>query len=332
MKRVLLIINPISGTLSKDGLTERVRSALESTGAKVDSVLTEHAGHAAELASNAHAEGYDVVLAAGGDGTVNEVASALCGGNVALGILPYGSGNGLARHIYGSIDVDHALRIIARSNVEWCDYGSANDRCFFCTFGLGFDARVTQLYSTMPERGIISYARSVIREYVNFTPVHCEILTGDISFEVNALAVVVCNASQYGNNAFIAPQASIRDGLLDLIVVHSGNPFTRALAGVELFTGRMDSNYLVEAIRVPEATIIHEPGAAHVDGEPLEMPRQIEIRCHHAQLPILVDPEKPPFRPFLSPITSMRQDSSFLIRENARHILDMINNFLKKPK
>ena len=207
MKRVLLIINPISGTLSKDGLTERVRSALEPIGAEVDSVLTEHAGHAAELASNAHAEGYDVVLAAGGDGTVNEVASALCGGNVALGILPYGSGNGLARHIYGSIDVDHALRIIARSNVEWCDYGSANDRCFFCTFGLGFDARVTQLYSTMPERGIISYARSVIREYVNFTPVHCEIHTGDISFEVNALAVVVCNASQYGNNAFIAPQA-----------------------------------------------------------------------------------------------------------------------------
>lgn len=317
-KRTLLIINPISGTLPKDGLAERVRDRLAPAGFDVSAVETEHPGHGAALAAQARMEGYDAVIAAGGDGTVNEVASALRSGKTAFGILPFGSGNGLARHIYGSIDIDHALDVIARAETSWCDYGTVNDIPFFCTFGLGFDAKVSREFASMHTRGLTTYIRSAIQEYLKYAPLEYEIHTDDCDVRVKAFIVAVCNASQYGNNAFIAPGASIHDGQLDITVIHSGNPLTRVGAAVELFTGRLDRNLLIQTLRVDSATIRHLPGPGHIDGEPHMMPETLRVSCHPGELLMFTDPDKPPFRPFLTPMESFRDDSSYLVRENTR--------------
>lgn len=329
-RRALLIVNPISGTIAKDGLTERVDQRLRPAGFDVVTVETQYAGHGAELASRAAADGFDAVIAAGGDGTVNEIASALRSSPTALGILPYGSGNGLARHIYGSIDIDHALDIIAKDKVEACDYGTVNGSPFFCTFGLGFDASVSREFAQLPSRGLTTYIRSALREYLKFSPTAYEIRTGEQTMNVKAFIVAVCNASQYGNNAFIAPKASIRDGLLDITVVHAGNPLTRAIAGVELFTGRIDRNILIQTMRVRSAQIRHLPGPGHIDGEPHMMPETLEVMCHPGDLRLFIDPDKPRFKPFITPIESLRDDSTYLVKENTRLAVRNIKGKLSK--
>lgn len=323
-RRALLVINPISGTLPKDGLAERVRTRLEPAGFEIEAVETTRAGHGAELASRAVEECLHSVIVAGGDGTVNEVASALRSSSTALGILPFGSGNGLARHIYGSIDIDHALDIIASDNVSDCDYGTVNGRPFFCTFGLGFDAKVSKEFSSMSRRGLASYIKSAVQEYVRYSPAEYEIHTGEQTLRIRAFIVAVCNASQYGNNAFIAPKASIQDGLLDIILIHAGNPLTRALAGVELFTGRLDRNLLIQTIRVRYTRIRHLPGPAHIDGDPVMAPETLTVMCQPGDIRMFTDPRKPPFRPFITPIESIRDDSSYLMRENIRNIKDKL--------
>lgn len=319
-----MIVNPISGTASKAGLADRLHERLTPAGFEIELAYTAHAGHGFELAADAASNGYYGVLAAGGDGTVNEIASALRSTDTIMGILPYGSGNGLARHIYGSIDLDRSIDIISRNYAQNCDYGTVNGTPFFCTFGLGFDAKVSQQFSRLPSRGLATYIKSAIQEYLSFSPTEYQISSESKEVKVKAFIVAVCNASQYGNNAFIAPQASIRDGLLDIMIIHEGNPLTRALAGVELFTGRLDHNILIETMRVSEATIRHIPGPAHIDGDPAMTPETLQVKCHPGDIRLFYDPAKPPFRPFITPMEAMRNDSQFVMRENTRNAIKNI--------
>lgn len=333
-KKTLLIINPISGTLPKDGLERRVRERLEPEGFEIETAITERAGHARELAVEAASGGFYAVIVAGGDGTVNEVGAALAGSRTAVGILPYGSGNGLARHILTSIDVDHALDVIAKDSPQACDYGCANGMPFFCTFGLGFDANVSREFAAMHHRGILSYIRSALTQYMTFSPAEYEIKADDDNqthtIKVKAFIVAVCNASQYGNNAFIAPQASISDGMLDLVIIHSGNPLTRAIASASLFTGRLDRNLLIDTFRVSSAQIRRFPGPAHIDGEPHIMPETLDVECRKGEILLFTDPDKQPFKPFITPLESMRDDSQYLMRENVRIAINNIKQIFNK--
>lgn len=329
-RRVLIIINPISGTLSKDGLEERVAPRFGPAIYEVECVRTRYAGHAFELARKAADESAYAVIAAGGDGTINEVASALRDTNTALGVLPFGSGNGLARHLLTSIDIDHAIDVLVKDRPVRSDYGTVNGEPFFCTFGLGFDANVSREFASMPTRGLLSYLRSVVTQWFSYSPMKYKITvdTGVSrhSMTVKAFLIAVCNASQYGNNAFIAPKASVCDGMLDMVIIHDGNPVEKAIAGAELFTGHIDRNILIDTIRFKKARIQHMPGAAHIDGEPRTVPETLDIECHPGKLWILSDPDKVPFRPFFTTIESIRDDSSFIVRENAKTVL---RNFLK---
>lgn len=324
LKKVLLIVNPISGTLPKDGLEQRVVRRLAGCGLDVECVYTERAGHGRELAAKAAAEGCHAVIAAGGDGTVNEVASAVAGSGTALGILPFGSGNGLARHLYGTINVNRALDVIANGYVSDCDYGSVNGRPFFCTFGLGFDAKVSSEFSHLGRRGLASYAKSVIREYAGYKPGEYVLMADKKCLKTKAFLLAVCNASQYGNNAYIAPDASLHDGALDVVVIKVGNPVTRALAGVELFTGRLNRNILMSSFKVSRITIKHLPGPGHIDGEPCMMPETLVVECHKGGIRMFTDPGKPSFKPFVTPAQSIREDSDYLVKENLRLMRDRV--------
>ena len=306
---LMLIINPISGTRSKRKLIPVLERRLAEMGFETDTRLTGGRGDATRLAREAVDRKYYGVLACGGDGTVNETARALCDTGVPLGILPAGSGNGLARHIGLLIDPIEALKVIGERHIEDCDYCTANGRQFFCTFGVGFDAAVTHKFSRQRRRGLLMYLKSAIDVFVTFSPERYSLKTDEHVLVDKAFLIACCNASQYGNNAFIAPSASIRDGLMDITVIHKSNALAQALVGVDLLTGYIGKNALIDIIRVSHATISRDQaGVAHIDGEPVDMPEKIEVGCHPGGLRLFTPRDKMKFRPLITPVRMMLRD------------------------
>lgn len=310
-RKLLLIINPISGTDNKEKIEPLVRKYLEPLGYKVRVDYTCAHGDATRLAHWAVDNGYFGVIAAGGDGTVNETAIALCDTDTALAIIPCGSGNGLARHLGIPIDIADSIKIISEGHILACDYGSVNRRPFFCTFGVGFDAAVSETFAKQRRRGKFSYLKSAISEYVNYNPqVYTISANGHILTE-KAFLIACCNASQYGNNAYIAPEASITDGLLDITIIHAGSPLDTAFVGVDLFTGYINSNTLIHSFRAPAAVIYRSAeGPVHLDGEPITMGDVMSIKCHHESLKIFTPKNQVEFRPIITPIENIMRDIS----------------------
>lgn len=302
MKRCLLIINPISGTGSKDGLAGTVTDALRDSGMTLDITFTRGPGHATELAADAAARGYHAVIAAGGDGTVNEIARALCGTDTILGIIPAGSGNGLARHLNIPVAVGPALEVIKAGAIVNCDHCTVNGRPFFCTFGMGFDAAVSDRYASRPDRrGLANYVKSAMLEFVNFKSDTYAIEADGVKLTDRAFIIACCNASQYGNNAFIAPAASVSDGLMDITVLHSGTWLGTLLSGFEVLTGSLRQRRTrVHTLRARHVTITRTtPGSAHVDGEPVKLPTRLEVECHPASLKVF-SPGEMKIRPLIT--------------------------------
>lgn len=312
--RCLLIVNPASGRTSKYKIIPEVLRLLRVSGIPFDIELSRAPGHARELARQAAAEGLHAVLACGGDGTVNEIASGLVGTQTAMGIIPAGSGNGLARHTGIPVDIRRSISIIAKNNIVAADYGTANDVPFFCTFGVGFDAAVSERCAREKRRGPIMYLRSAIEEYMKFEPERYSIEVDGRTITTDAFLVVACNASQYGNNAFIAPQASITDGLIDLTIVHAGDIFSQAQMGVDMLTGLIRRSKYIDIIRTPHARIVrHNSGAAHADGDSVQMPAAIDICCHPGQLRLIVPTHKQQFRPVITPVALTLRDITLSI-------------------
>ena len=315
MHRLLLIINPVSGTTSKKGVAERIEQRLGDAGFEVVTEYTTCAGDATRLAHTAVERGFYGVLACGGDGTVNETARALCNTPVALGIVPTGSGNGLARHIEIPVDVDRSLDVIAADHVASCDYGTVCGRPFFCTFGVGFDAAVSDHFARQHRRGLLTYLQSAVHEFLHYEGEKYRIEIDGKEFTRDAFLVVCCNASQYGNNAFIAPDASIRDGVLDITVVRTGNRLQKTVLGFDLMAGFIGKNALVETVRARHAVITREhSGPAHIDGEPLTLGSRLEVECHAGSLRIFTNPAKGNFTPILTPMRMMLNDQALAFK------------------
>jgi len=302
VKELMVIINPISGTASKEGIDEAIRHEADRYALSVDIRFTTGPNDATRLAREAIEKGYYGVIACGGDGTVNETARALCGSKVAMGIIPMGSGNGLARHLNIPMTVKGAMRVIGKNRVKPCDYATANDEPFFCTFGLGFDAVVTYKFNAQTKRGLTRYLQTTLDEFVKYRSEEYTIRANGKTITEKAYLVACCNASQYGNNAYIAPAASIKDGLLDITIVHKGSPLKLALAGIDMLAGLVGKTANATTFRAKNVTIIrHEPGHTHLDGEPHDMGTHIEVKCHHAKLLLFTNPQKSKFRTWLSP-------------------------------
>ena len=309
MERTLLIINPISGTGAKQGVAERIKSRLAESGFDVEVKFTTGPGNATELAREAVENKFHTVVAIGGDGTVNETAAGLSKTDVALGIIPAGSGNGLARHLNIPMDIDRAADIIAQRNIVDCDYGEVNHRPFFCTFGVGFDAAVSHRFAKQNRRGKMMYIKSAIDEYLNYNPQEYTISANGKVLTEKAFLIAVCNASQYGNNAYIAPQASITDGLLDFTIVHAGTPADAAAFGIDLMTGYINKNVMIHTFRAPAAVITrNSDGPAHIDGEPLIMDKAMYIQCNHCGIKLYASPKNSDFKPIVTPIKSLFND------------------------
>ncbi|MDE7414396.1 MAG: diacylglycerol kinase family lipid kinase [Muribaculaceae bacterium] len=321
VKQLMVIINPHSGTLSKEGVDKSILHEAAKYSLSTDIRFTTAPGDATRLAQEAIGEGYYGVVACGGDGTVNETARALCGSKVALGIIPMGSGNGLARHLNIPLTLSGAMKVIAEDRVIPCDYASANGEPFFCTFGVGFDAEVTHKFNKSPKRGLTTYLHTTIDEFIKYQPEEYTIIANGNVLTENALLIACCNASQYGNNAYIAPEASIKDGLLDITIIHKGSPIKLALAGIDLLTGLVGKTTKASTFRTPELTIIRKsPGPAHLDGEPASMNEEIRVKCHPGELLLFTNARKSQYRallspqiPFISPFVLTMQDIGYRI-------------------
>lgn len=304
-RKILALINPISGTLNKDSLPKSIDKIIDSEKFETEIKYTEHANHAYELSKEAAANGYYGVLAIGGDGTVNEVASALCDTETALGIIPLGSGNGLARHLRIPLNIDKAISIINENHIENFDYCTANDRKFFCTCGLGFDAQVSSTFTKRGKRGPVGYFQSAISEYIKYRSQTYKITSSNGIITEKAFIIACGNASQYGNNAYITPNADMQDGEIDVTVMLPITPFDTAMLGLLLFSKHIDQDVNIISFRTADLSIERESeGIMHLDGEPVNMPKTIEIKCHKGGLKIFVPTESKEKFKFLSTVES----------------------------
>lgn len=288
-KKLLAIINPISGTSNKRSIPNKIMELLASEELSVDIVYTEYAGHASLLAKKAVEDNYDIVLAVGGDGTCNEIAKSLINSNTALAIVPVGSGNGLARHLGIPMGVRAALKSLKNYHIVNADYCTANDIPFFVTCGIGFDAQISETFAKSKKRGGLTYVLKSIQEYFSYMNEEYIIETPTLHTKERAFIIACGNVAQYGNNAFITPHASLQDGLIDITIINHINFFEVLPTAIQLFTKTLQFNPSVKTYTTPEITITRaNAGIMHIDGEPIDMPEKIEIKCHKGGLNIVV--------------------------------------------
>lgn len=288
-KKIAFIINPNSGSGSKSAIPGLIEQELDASLYIPEVVYTEHAHHGRELAARFVEEGFQVVVAVGGDGTVNEVARALTHTDTALGIIPVGSGNGLARHLNIPMSVKSAINHLNHSEPILIDYGLVNNNPFFCTCGTGFDAYVSTEFAKGKQRGIMAYLEKVITGYFNYKSTSYQLTGNGIDFKTKAFVLTFANASQWGNNAYIAPQASVQDGKLDISVMSNFPLIAIPSLAIELFAKTIDKGFFMTTFRTQEVTLLRETsGPFHYDGEPYEEGTEIKVKIVPDGLKVLV--------------------------------------------
>lgn len=296
MRKIVVIVNPISGGKSKADILEIAHQVFPDGDYCLDLVNTERAGHGYELAMQAIADGADTIVAVGGDGTVNEIGKALITDtSVKFGIVPMGSGNGLARHAEIPLDVEKAFELIKVGYSELIDYGDINGHIFFTTAGTGFDAEVGERFAEMGKkfslvkRGPITYLRAIVEMAATYVPREYTIMTDDEVFHERAFLITIGNAAQWGNKMYIAPRASQQDGKFTISVVKPFLYLEAPVMAVQLLNRRFDRNQHVRTIESRHLRILSdEVGYSHVDGEPMILNSPLDVTMHAAGLRIIV--------------------------------------------
>ncbi|MDR1403907.1 MAG: diacylglycerol kinase family lipid kinase [Tannerellaceae bacterium] len=293
--KVQAIINPVSGAGSKRKIPKMIEDVCQEKGYLLTVSFTEYTGHASELTRHAVEKGVDLIIAVGGDGTVNEIAQAMIHSEAALGIIPKGSGNGLARELHIPMDSKRALDVIVKKHVIPIDGCKANDRVFFTTCGVGFDAAVSQKFAREKKRGSLTYVKNTVEEYLGYKPEIYELLIDDQTIREKAFLVACANASQYGNNAYIAPHANIQDGKMDVTILSPFTPLDIPPLAVQLFTKQIERNSKIKTFTASRVTIIRQKeGVMHLDGEPVMVENRIDISIIPKALKVII-PEQVSF-------------------------------------
>ncbi|MFA6701989.1 MAG: diacylglycerol kinase family protein [Dysgonamonadaceae bacterium] len=287
--KVCAIVNPVSGTSSKDNIPLKITESLDALKYEVEVKITEYPSQATTITQEAVKNGFDIVIAVGGDGTVNEIARALVDTNCTLGILPLGSGNGLARDLKISLNLDEAINVIKENNVRVIDYGIANEHIFFCTCGVGFDAFVSKKFDEDVQRGRIGYFKNIMEGFAEFKSEEYEITYDGGVLKEQAFIVTCANASQYGFDAVIAPGADMEDGKLNVSILKPMNALEVPVATFQLFAKTLDKNHKVITLETSNITIKRKhDGYLQIDGEPLNAGKEINIKVIPKGLRVLV--------------------------------------------
>lgn len=290
--KILVILNPCSGSLRKRHrqVSARIAAFASKRGWDLSLQLSQYRGHARALAAAALAEPWDRVVACGGDGTLNEVAGALVNSDVVFGLLPMGTGNGLARHLGIPLRLSKALAVLDEGVVEAIDTGLADGHPFVNVAGLGFDAAVGGAFNKLIRRGRLPYAMATLKTLFQYREQNC--IIGDENpdaTEVNAFLLTVANSSQFGLNARVAPGASVIDGKLDLVAARVTGPLSAAGLAWKMFFGTIQNSGKILHQRERQYTLtLRRAGLLHTDGEIHSCGREVLFAARPASLRIVV--------------------------------------------
>lgn len=241
------------------------------------------------IVDKAEADGFDVVFAVGGDGTVHETAKRLVGRGPALGILPIGSGNGFARHIGLPMDPARSLEACGGGRIVTVDTARVNGAPFLGVMGVGLDAAIADRFASSTTRGLETYVREGLHVFAAFHPEEYELLVDGSTVRTRAFVVAIANSGQYGNNAKIAPLASLQDGLLDVVIIHDTSLVEAPVLLARLFTGTLHEARGVTTMQTREIVVRRaSAGPAHLDGEPFELPAEFFVEVVPSSLRLLV--------------------------------------------
>ena len=287
-KNILFIINPISGGKSKRQVPALIEKYIDKQQYNVEIIFSQTDKQITEL-SIAGAKTNHVIVAVGGDGTVNETGTAIAGTHTILGILPFGSGNGLARYLQIPMDTIQAIKNLNLHRVEHIDAAKMNDNWFFNMAGMGFDAHISEVFSHGLKRGFQTYISSSVREIKNYKAQHyCLNIDGN-TFEREAFMLSFANSSQYGNNAHVSPFASLHDGLVDVCVIKPFPVYKLPEMGMRMFTKTAHLSPYVEIIKGRHIFVKRDSaGPVHFDGEPRILGADAEINAIPATLAVIV--------------------------------------------
>ena len=289
---ILFLVNPKSGVMSKKNLPRLIEEYIDRDKFDYKIEFTQFAGHACELAAAATDRGVNVVVAVGGDGTVNEVARSLVHTETALGVLPCGSGNGFARHLGVPLDLRKAIEFINKAEPITIDYGKLNGRPFFCACGLGFDALVSADFAKGDNRGLLGYIHKTLVDWLRYKPEVYELEADSGKKKYKAFLIACGNASQYGNNAYITPFASMRDGMLSVSILEPFTSLEVPIVVAQLFSNTLNENSRMTTFTTRRLRIKRKaPGPVHYDGEPYVLDKDLVVEVVPCGLKTLATPD-----------------------------------------
>lgn len=335
-KRILFIVNPISGIHGKEFVLHLIDKYIDRTRYDYTVRKTEYAGHACQLACQAAEEKTDIVVAIGGDGTINEIGRSLVHTDTAIGIIPCGSGNGLARHLHIPMEPRGAIETLNKGFIKEIDYGKIDQHPFFCTCGVGFDAFVSLKFADSGKRGLSTYLENTLHESLTYRPETYEIENELGTVRYKAFLIACANASQYGNNAYIAPQASLTDGMMDITILEPFTVLDVPTLAFQLFNKTIDQNSRIKTLKEKKITIHrHSAGVFHFDGDPMMGGKDLEVEVIHRGLKVIA-PEKG--HNAVEPFSVLQHFTDFFgtrpltatIAEKHRKLLQLNQNLLRR--
>jgi len=287
-KTAAIIINPISGGIDKAPVFELIRKHFPAT-INYEIIVWEHPEQKDDIIKKIRTTNFDIVIAAGGDGTINQVAQAVLDTTSTLAIIPLGSGNGLARHLKIPLDTKKAIELIGNGKKNKIDVCTVNGNYFFCTSGIGFDALIGKLFAACKTRGYFTYLKLVFSNFINYKPLTYTLIVDEKTVNTKAFLITMANAGQYGNNVYIAPQADISDGLIDIVVVKPFKLWQSILIAKKLFNKTLHLSKYVEIYTGKNIVVNRDAlGPVHFDGEPAEMGTVLRYQIQQCAIEVIV--------------------------------------------
>jgi YegS/Rv2252/BmrU family lipid kinase len=289
-KKIWIVVNPHSGVQRHKRVREAAERYLDPCKYDYEIIESQYKGHVTDIALKAIADNVSALVIAGGDGSLNEAAQALINTPVALGIIPMGSGNGLARHLHIPFKLLQAFEVINKMHIERIDTGLLNGAVFISNAGVGFVSAVVDSFNRFPTRGFIGYSLNTLRNYFNYKRSFYRLTHSDgLQTEGHWFMLNICNTNQFGYQARIAPQASVTDGLLDIVVIQKAPIWLFPYLLLQMFTGTIRPNSNVQVFNTSRLVIEADPsGHIQLDGETMGKCMQIEAEILPLSLKVIV--------------------------------------------
>jgi len=290
-RKLLFIVNPNAGKKISNAIIKIIRKEFPQN-MYYQIVIWKNKDHFDEISSLLKSEGYTDAIAVGGDGTVNKVAAEIKGTSIRLGIVPIGSGNGLARSLGLSMDIEEVIKQIVEGKQHVIDYGTVNSQAFFCTSGIGFDAHIAWLFGQSKSRGLQSYVKITISQLLRYRAKQYTLEFNGEKLIKKAFLITVANAGQYGNDFYIAPQAKLDDGLFHVVILKPFNVFSLFSIFIKILRKKAHTSSYIETYTTNKLSILRDgEDSIHFDGEPQLHGQVLNYLIHKDSLQVIVGPK-----------------------------------------